>query len=77
MDDGIDGLHPFLGPPFLARERDHARQLTLGLYAYGGIRGQHDFIQRVVLLDQYSLRLLARQLDGEEGSSWRESGSAG
>ena len=36
----------------------HARQQSVGLHPYGGIRGQHDLVQRAVLLGQHSLRVL-------------------
>ncbi len=72
MDDGLDGLYPLFGALVLACQRDYARQLTLGLHPYGGLCRQHDFVERPVLLDKHSVRLLAgvaRRQDRPTGHS--------
>src|SRR5207245_4179187 len=77
QDDGPHGLHPVFRAALLARQWDHARQLALGLYANDWVWREHDFVQRVVLLADHSVRLLARVVGCQEGSGHRSCGAEG
>ena len=73
VDDGSDGLHPLVGASVLAHQRDYARQLSVGVHPYRGLCRQHDFVQRPVLLDDHSVRVLA----GVAGHKDRSAGHDG